>query len=259
MKTFRAVCGRPMLLILAGVVTLALAGALLVGIGHPTARAADSQLPVPPPAIDESLAGTSGSETAILSGGCFWGMQLVFQHVRGVREVLAGYTGGAAQTAHYGDVSTGTTGHAESIEITFDPHVVSYGTLLRIYFSVATDPTELDYQGPDEGSQYRGEIWPVNGAQRHIAESYVRQLAAAHVFRAPIVTRIDAARPFYPAESYHQNFATAHPYYPYIMMFDAPKAAALAKMFPRLYLARATLVATSADTADRRFGPHANQ
>ncbi|MGH8290562.1 MAG: peptide-methionine (S)-S-oxide reductase MsrA [Steroidobacteraceae bacterium] len=238
MKTLLALCGRPMLRVLAAVVTVALAAALLIGIGHQTARAADSQLPVPPPAIDEPLASQSGSETAILSGGCFWGMQLVFQHVKGVREVLAGYTGGAAQTAHYGDVSTGTTGHAESIEIVFDPHVVSYGTLLRIYFSVATDPTELDFQGPDEGTQYRGEIWPMNGAQRHIAESYARQLAAAHAFRAPIVTRIDGARPFYPAESYHQSFATAHPYYPYILAFDAPKAAALAKMFPDLYLAR---------------------
>jgi peptide-methionine (S)-S-oxide reductase len=258
MKKLLALCGRPMLLALAAVVTLALGGALLMGIGHQTARAADSHLPVPPPAIDEPLAGASGSETAILSGGCFWGMQLVFQHVKGVRDVLAGYTGGAAQTAHYGDVSTGTTGHAESVEITFDPHVVSYGTLLRIYFSVATDPTELDYQGPDEGTQYRSEIWPVNGVQRHVAESYLRQLAAAHAFRAPIVTRIDGARPFYPAEAYHQNFATMHPYYPYIMAFDAPKAAALARMFPELYLARATLVSASADT-DRGFGPQANQ
>jgi peptide-methionine (S)-S-oxide reductase len=245
MKTLHALCRRPLLLALAGVVTAALAGALLVGIGRQAARAGDSQLPVPPPAIDEPLAGTSGSETAILSGGCFWGMQLVFQHVKGVREVLAGYTGGAARTAHYEQVSTGTTGHAESIEIVFDPHVVSYGTLLRIYFSVATDPTELDYQGPDEGTQYRGEIWPVNGVQRRIAESYVGQLAAAHAFRAPIVTRIDGARPFYPAETYHQNFATAHPYNPYIMAFDAPKAAALAKGFPELYLARPTLVTAS--------------
>ena len=242
MKTLVALRSRSMLLVLTAVVTAALTGALPVAIGRQAARAADLQLPVPPPVVDEPLARRSGSETAILSGGCFWGMQLVFQHVKGVRAVLAGYTGGAAQTAHYGDVSTGTTGHAESIEITFDPHVVSYGTLLRIYFSVATDPTELDYQGPDEGSQYRGEIWPMNGTQRHIAAAYLEQLAAAHAFRAPIVTRIDEARPFYPAESYHQNFATLHPYYPYIVMFDAPKAAALARMFPRLYLARATLV-----------------
>ena len=229
----------------AAAVTAVLTGALLVGAGHLQARAAELQASVPPPAIDEPIARTSGSETAILSGGCFWGMQLVFQHVRGVREVLSGYTGGAAQTANYEEVSTGTTGHAESIEIDFDPHVVSYGTLLQVYFSVATDPTELDRQGPDEGTQYRGEIWPVNGSQRHVAESYVSQLAAAHAFRAPIVTRIDNARRFYPAESYHQNFATAHPYNPYIMAFDAPKAAALAKLFSTLYLAHPALVPAS--------------
>lgn len=229
----------------AAAVTLALTGALLVGIGHQGARAAELQVSVPPPAIDEPVATTSGHETAILSGGCFWGMQLVFQHVQGVREVLSGYTGGAAQTASYEEVSSGTTGHAESIEIMFDPHVVSYGTLLRVYFAVATDPTELNRQGPDEGTQYRGEIWPLNGSQRHIAESYVSQLTAAHSFPAPIVTRIDNARPFYPAESYHQNFATIHPYNPYIMAYDAPKAAALARAFPTLYLAHPTLAPTS--------------
>jgi peptide-methionine (S)-S-oxide reductase len=230
---------------IAAAVTAVLTAAVLVGIGHQGAQAAELQVAAPPPAIDEPLARTSGSETAILSGGCFWGMQLVFQHVQGVREVLSGYTGGAARTANYEEVSTGTTGHAESIEIKFDPHVVSYGTLLRIYFSVATDPTELDHQGPDEGTQYRGEIWPVNGSQRRVAESYVSQLAAAHTFRAQIVTRIDNAMPFYPAESYHQNFATAHPYNPYIMAFDAPKAAALAKVFSSLYMARPTLVPAS--------------
>lgn len=233
--------------IIAAAVTAVVAGAVLVDIGHQGARAAESRVSAPLPAVDEPLAKTSGSETAILSGGCFWGMQLVFQHVKGVREVLSGYTGGAAQTANYEAVSTGTTGHAESIEVVFDPHAVSYGTLLRIYFSVATDPTQLDRQSPDEGTQYRGEIWPMNGMQRKIAESYVRQLAAARIFRAPIETRIDEARPFYPAESYHQNFATAHPYNPYIMTFDAPKAAALAKGFPDLYLARPTLVAGSTD------------
>lgn len=222
-----------------------LTGSLLVGIAHQGAQAAELQVSVPPPAIDEPVARASGSETAIVSGGCFWGMQLVFQHVRGVREVLSGYTGGAAQTASYEEVSTGTTGHAESIEIKFDPHAVSYGTLLRIYFSVATDPTELDHQGPDEGTQYRGEIWPMNGSQRHVAESYVSQLTAAHAFRAPIVTRVDDAKPFYPAESYHQNFATAHPYNPYIMTFDAPKVVALAKALPALYVARPTLVSAS--------------
>lgn len=236
-------------------VIAAAAAAMLAGLPAGFgAAAAEAQVPAPPPALDEPAVGTSGSEKAILSGGCFWGMQLVFQHVKGVRAVVSGYTGGAARTATYEQVSSGTTGHAESIEIVFDPHVVSYGTLLRIYFSVATDPTELDRQGPDEGTQYRGEIWPMSGTQRRIAESYVRQLAAAHIFRAPIVTRIDDARPFYPAESYHQNFATAHPYNPYIAAFDAPKATMLAKTFPALYRARPVLLATSSDPGAQRMG-----
>lgn len=235
------------LLAAATAVAVVLVGALLRGAGHGVAWAEQSQVSAPAPVVDESLAGASGSETAILSGGCFWGMQLVFQHVKGVRQVLSGYTGGGAQTANYEEVSTGTSGHAETIKVVFDPRVVSYGTLLRVYFSVATDPTELNYQGPDQGAQYRGEIWPMSGLQKRIAESYVRQLAAAHVFPAPIVTRIDSARPFYPAEGYHQNFATVHPDNPYIMTFDAPKARALAKMFPDLYVTRPVLVAASAN------------
>jgi peptide-methionine (S)-S-oxide reductase len=241
MKTFN----RMVMLSVAAAVAAVLAGALLTGAGHRGASAAESQLSVPPPVVDEPLARAPGSETAILSGGCFWGMQLVFQHVKGVRQVLSGYTGGAAQTANYEEVSTGTSGHAESIEVVFDPHLVSYGTLLRVYFSVATDPTELGYQGPDQGPQYRGDIWPMNGLQKHIAESYVAQLTTAHAFPKPIVTRIDSARPFYPAEAYHQDFATVHPYNPYIMAFDAPKAGALAKMFPQLYVAHPVLVAAS--------------
>lgn len=226
----------------------ALAGVVSMGFSHQLARAADRHVSAPPPAVDQPLAKASGSETAILSGGCFWGMQLVFQHVKGVREVVSGYTGGAAGTAHYDEVGTGTTGHAESVRIIFDPHTISYGTLLRIYFSVATDPTELDRQGPDQGTQYRSEIWPMDSTQRHIAESYVRQLETDHTFREPIVTRIASAMPFYPAESYHQNFATIHPDNPYIMTFDAPKAAALANIFPDLYLAHPVLVPESTYT-----------
>lgn len=227
----------PMLAAVA-VTTACLAGGLLVGVSRQAASAAESQVVAAPPIVDEPRANAPGSETAILSGGCFWGMQLVFQHVRGVREVVSGYTGGERSAAHYEDVSTGTTGHAESVEIVFDPHAISYGTLLRIYFSVATNPTELDYQGPDQGPQYRGEIWPVNGTQRRIAEAYLGQLRSAHFFPAPIVTRIESARPFYRAEAYHQDFATLHPHNPYIMTFDAPKVAALAKQFPGLYVAR---------------------
>ena len=242
----------PMLAV-AAVATASLTGALIVGISRQPASAAESQIVAPAPIIDEPLAKASGSETAILSGGCFWGMQVVFQHVRGVREVVSGYTGGERGTAHYEDVGTGTTGHAESIEIVFDPHVVSYGTLLRIYFSVATDPTELDHQGPDEGSQYRGEVWPINAGQRRVAEAYLGQLRSAHVYPAPIVTRIESARPFYPAEGYHQDFATLNPHNLYIMTFDAPKVTALAKRFPGLYAARPTLVTASvAKTAVQR-------
>ena len=208
----------------------------------PHGAAADAAVLAPAPAIDEPLAKTSGTETAVLSGGCFWGMQVVFQHVKGVREATSGYTGGAANTADYEDVSTGTTGHAESLKIVFDPSVVSYGTLLRVYFSVASDPTQLNYQYPDHGPQYRGEIWVGSPQQRRVAGAYIRQLSNGHTFPAPIVTRIDTAMPFYPAESYHQNFATLNPDYPYITIYDAPKVTALAQLFPALYAPRPVLV-----------------
>ena len=204
--------------------------------------AAGSAVLVPAPAVDQPLAKAPGTETAVFSGGCFWGMQVVFQHVKGVREAISGYTGGAADTASYEEVSTGTTGHAESLKITFDPSVVSYGTLLRVYFSVATDPTQLNQQFPDDGTQYRGEIWTQNAAQRRIATAYISQLTAAHIFAAPIVTRVDAAMPFYPAEGYHQNYATLNPDSPYIATYDAPKVAALAQLFPKLYVAQPVLV-----------------
>jgi peptide-methionine (S)-S-oxide reductase len=199
------------------------------------APAAEPVVLAPAPTIDEPLAKTPGTETAILSGGCFWGMQVIFQHVKGVKSTISGYTGGGKADARYELVSTGTTGHAESVQITFDPSVISYGTILRIYFSVAADPTELNYQGPDHGTQYRGEIWAENMEQRSTATAYLARLAAAHIYSAPIVTRIDDARPFYPAEGYHQNYATLHPDSFYILVNDAPKVAALAKFFPGLY------------------------
>jgi peptide-methionine (S)-S-oxide reductase len=213
----------------------------LAAIPHHKSTAA-SVMPVPAPTIDAPLAKTPGTETAILSGGCFWGMQVVFQHVKGVHEAISGYTGGAAATASYEDVSSGTTGHAESLKITFDPSIVTYGTLLRVYFSVATDPTQLNRQFPDDGSQYRGEIWVGNAQQRRIAMDYISQLTASHAFAAPIVTRVDAAMPFYPAESYHQNYATLNPGSPYIATFDAPKVTALAQALPALYAAQPVLV-----------------
>jgi peptide-methionine (S)-S-oxide reductase len=204
--------------------------------------AADSVVLVPAPTVDEALAKAPGTETAILSGGCFWGMQVVFQHVKGVREAISGYTGGAASTADYEDVSTGTTGHAESLKIVFDPSVVSYGTLLRVYFSVAADPTELNYQYPDHGPQYRSEIWVGNAEQRQIADAYIHQLTTDHTFPAPIVTRVDSAMPFYPAENYHQNYATLNPDSLYISLYDAPKVTALARLFPTLYASQPVLV-----------------
>ncbi len=215
--------------------------ASLVAVSQQSATA-DSAVAVPAPALDQPLAKTAGNQTAILSGGCFWGMQVVFQHVKGVREAISGYTGGTAATADYPDVSTGTTGHAESLKIIFDPSVVSYGTLLRIYFSVAANPTELNYQDPDHGPQYRGEIWAENAEQRHVAAAYISQLTTAHTFPAPIVTRIDAAMPFYPAEDYHQNYATLNPGSLYIAIYDAPKLAALAQLFPQLYSPNPVLV-----------------
>jgi peptide-methionine (S)-S-oxide reductase len=221
--------------------TTVLAGALAASVQQ-GASAAESVVLAPAPTVDESLAKTPGTEIAILSGGCFWGMQVVFQHVKGVKEAVSGYTGGAAGTASYDDVSTGTTGHAESLKIVFDPSVVSYGTLLRVYVSVAADPTELNYQGPDQGPQYRGEIWVETPEQQRIADAYIRQLTADHTFLAPIVTRIDKVMPFYPAEAYHQNFATLNPDNPYIAAIDAPKVTALAQLFPKLYRTRPVLV-----------------
>ncbi|MGH7120659.1 MAG: peptide-methionine (S)-S-oxide reductase MsrA [Acetobacteraceae bacterium] len=222
----------------------ALAGMLAVPSSRP-AQAAEPVVRAPAPSFNAELANEPGSATVILSGGCFWGVQVVFQHVKGVREAISGYTGGSAATAHYADVSTGTTGHAESVKIIFDPSVVSYGTLLRVYFSVATNPTELNYQGPDQGSQYRGEIWVENATQRRIAEAYIRQLTADRTYAAPIVTRVQKAMPFYPAEPFHQNFATRHPGNLYIVINDAPKVRSLARLFPRLYATHPVLVRTA--------------
>lgn len=213
-----------------------LAGTLAAFAG-PYALAAEPVVLAPVPAIDAPLAKTHGTATAILSGGCFWGMQDVFQHVKGVKEALSGYTGGTANTAHYQMVSTGTTGQAESLEITYDPSVVTYGTLLRVFVSVAANPTELDYQGPDHGTQYRSMIWVESPEQRRIAAAYLNQLAAAHTFDGTIATKVATAMPFYPAEAYHQNFAVLHPGYPYIALIDAPKVTALASLFPTLYRA----------------------
>ncbi len=224
-------------------ILLSLAAAIsLAAIAAPGfARADENATIIPAPAVDEQPAGTS--ETAILSGGCFWGMQGVFEHVKGVKRVLSGYAGGAALTAHYGDVSDGDTGHAETVQIIYDPHVVTYGQLLRVYFSVAHDPTELNRQGPDEGTQYRSDIWYTNAEQQKIATAYIAQLAKAHVYAAPIVTRVDAFKGFYPAEDYHQDFLIHNPDYPYIVINDLPKIAALKRLYPALYAEKPVMVA----------------
>jgi peptide-methionine (S)-S-oxide reductase len=208
------------------------------------ADAIDKALPVP--VVDEAKASAPASETAVLAGGCFWGMQGVFEHVRGVAKVVAGYSGGAANTATYDDVTTETTGHAESVQVTFDPRAVSYGELLRVYFSVAHDPTELNRQGPDSGTSYRSEIFPGTPLQEKIARAYVAQLGAAHVFPSAIMTKIEPLKGFYKAEGYHQDFLIHNPSYPYIVVNDLPKIAALKRVLPELYREKPVMVAENA-------------
>jgi peptide-methionine (S)-S-oxide reductase len=206
----------------------------------PRSTAGEAHL-VPPPAVDEP-AGRTAPEVAVVAGGCFWGVQGVFQHVKGVVSAVSGYDGGARETAHYDMTSRGDTGHAESVKITFDPKTVSYGRILQIYFSVAHDPTELNRQGPDEGTQYRSAIFPANEEQARVAKAYIAQLNQAHAFRAPIATAIEENRSFYPAEAYHQDFLVQNPTYPYIVFNDLPKIENLKRLFPEAYRADPVLV-----------------
>jgi peptide-methionine (S)-S-oxide reductase len=199
---------------------------------------------VPPPAQDEA-AGQATTEVAVLAGGCFWGVQGVFQHVDGVIKAVSGYDGGEKKDAHYEIVGTEKTGHAESVQITFDPHKISYGRLLQIYFSVAHDPTELNRQGPDTGTSYRSTIFPTSDEQAKVAKAYIAQLDAANVYKDKIATTIEPGKTFYPAEDYHQDFLTRHPSYPYIVMFDLPKITNLKASFPDLYRADPVLVFAS--------------
>ncbi|HET9183197.1 MAG TPA: peptide-methionine (S)-S-oxide reductase MsrA [Candidatus Angelobacter sp.] len=192
----------------------------------------------PAPTVDEPQAKASGQESAVLSGGCFWGVQAVFDHVKGVISATSGYTGGAASTAHYEIVSEGNTGHAESVRVVYDPSKITYGELLKIFFSVAHNPTEVNRQGPDEGTQYRSMISYANAEQKKIADAYIAQLTSAHVFSKPIATQVVPLKGFYPAEAYHQHYATRHPDDPYIFFNDAPKVAHLKKQFPDLYVRR---------------------
>jgi peptide-methionine (S)-S-oxide reductase len=197
---------------------------------------------LPAPAVD-AQPGQATSAVVVLAGGCFWGVQGVFQHVKGVTGAVSGYAGGDQKTAEYETVSTGRTGHAEAVQVTFDPRQISYGRLLQIFFSVVHDPTELNRQGPDTGTQYRSAIFPANGEQADIAKAYIAQLDQAHAFKKGIVTKIEPDRPFYPAENYHQDFLTRNPRYPYIVVYDLPKIEDVKRVFPDLYRPVPVLVA----------------
>jgi peptide-methionine (S)-S-oxide reductase len=196
--------------------------------------AARPKVAFPDPAIDIPASAGQGKQTAVLAGGCFWGVEAVFERLKGVQDVVSGFAGGDKSTAHYETVSTGTTGHAESVKITYDPSQITFGQLLKVYFSVAHDPTELNRQGPDMGSQYRSAIFYMNDDQKKVAEAYIKQLNDAKVFSRPIVTQLVPFRGFYAAESYHQHFLDRNPNYPYIVYNDLPKLAQLKKQYPQM-------------------------
>jgi len=223
------------------VAALALAAAFALSRGAGVAVAGEPGKAVPPPAVD-AAASTAASETAVFAGGCFWGVQGVFQHLKGVTNAVSGYAGGDERTAEYETVSGGRTGHAESVRITYDPKQVSYGRLLQVFFSVAHDPTEKNRQGPDEGTQYRSTIFPQSDEQARVATAYIAQLDQAKVFRRKIATTIEAGRRFFPAEAYHQDYLTLHPDQPYIVYNDLPKIAELKRLFPDAYLDAPVLV-----------------
>jgi len=212
---------------------------------HSVGRTEEAAILAPPPAVNPPAAAPGGEETAVLAGGCFWGMQGVFEHVKGVRQVLAGYSGGTVKNPSYELVSAGSTGHAESVQIKFDPSQVTYGTLLRVFFSVTHNPTELDRQGPDSGTQYRSAIFYANDRQKRVAAAYVAQLQASGIFSGPIVTAQTAFTSFYPAESYHQDYLINNPDSAYIVYNDLPKIGNLKRLFPDLY--RDTPVAVSSN------------
>jgi len=205
----------------------------VIGLFASSAQAAERAFVIPAPALDETA--NADKQTVVLAGGCFWGVQAVFQHTKGVTSAVSGYAGGDKSTAHYETVGTGRTGHAESVSVTFDPHQISLGKILQIYFSVAHNPTELNRQGPDVGTQYRSAIFYADDEQKKVAAAYVAQLDKAKVFPGPIVTQLEPLRGFYPAEDYHQDFAVLHPSYPYIVFNDLPKVDHLKRMFTADY------------------------
>jgi peptide-methionine (S)-S-oxide reductase len=223
----------------------AIGGLAIAGFMGTSSHAAEDAVVIPAPAAD--VAPTDGLQTVVVSGGCFWGVQGVFQHARGVVSAVSGYAGGNQSTATYDQVSTGTTGHAESVQIKFDPKQISYGKILQIFFSVAHDPTQLNRQGPDSGTQYRSAIFTTSDDQRKAAEAYVAQLDAAKVYPRPIVTKISPLRGFFPAEAYHQDYLTLHPNQPYIAYNDLPKIDNLKKIFAENYAEKPTLVRSVAN------------
>ena len=200
--------------------------------------ATDAAVLLPDPAVDAPAAAKSGTQTAVFAGGCFWGIEAVFEHVKGVTQAVSGYAGGTAETAKYDIVSSGSTGHAESVQVTYDPSKVSYGQLLKVFFSVAHNPTELNRQGPDTGPQYRSAIFYADDAQKRVAQAYIAQLQAAKRFSRPIVTEVVPLKAFYAAEAYHQDYVVHHPDQPYIVYNDLPKVANLKQQFPNLYVGR---------------------
>jgi peptide-methionine (S)-S-oxide reductase len=208
---------------------------LVLLVGAVACTSVSAAVSLPSPTVDEPLAPAKGERTAVIAGGCFWGIEAVFDHVKGVKTAVSGYSGGAAGTAQYETVSSGTTGHAESVKITYDPSQISYGQLLKIYFSVATDPTELNRQGPDTGTQYRGVIFYSDAEQQKVAQAYIDQLDQAKAFSHKIVTQVVPLKAFYQAEDYHQDYAAHHPDQPYIMYNDLPKVDHLKQQFPDLY------------------------
>lgn len=209
--------------------------AAIMACGIAFCGVAASATPLPDPQQDETTSALGATRTIVLAGGCFWGIQAVFQHVKGVTSAVSGYAGGSAALAHYDLVSSGTTGHAESVQITYDPAQVTLGTLLKVFFSVAHDPTTLDRQGPDHGPQYRSAVFYADAGQQTVAQHYIGQLAAAKAFASPIVTKLEPLTQFYPAEAYHQDYARLHPDNPYIQAHDLPKLTQLKQVFPTLY------------------------
>ena len=208
---------------------------VLLALGLAGCMSSGAAGPLPDPAADVPLAKTSSTETAVFAGGCFWGVEAVFENVKGVRKAVSGYAGGTLASPSYEQVSSGSTGHAESVSVTYDPSKVSYGQLLKVFFSVAHNPTELNRQGPDTGTQYRSAVFYANPEQQRVAQAYIGQLQTAKAFRQPIVTEVTPLRAFYPAEEYHQNYLVRNPYQPYIVINDLPKLAALKRDLPALY------------------------